>query len=276
MDDPIFATYAPRYAAWGLQVFPLAPGSKEPFKRSKGLKDATTDQKQIAEWARLYPNANIGIRTGAVSGVDVIDVDPKNGGFDTARALRDQGMPLPSRTVAKTRSDGYHLYVKHNPLIRTGTNRLGPGIDFRGDGGYVVAPGSVVDGKAYRMIRKAPFPEVPAWLLERIKAEEEAKSRPSPKKPVLLFNLGDDKERVLNALEYICCDDRDAWVKVGIALYSAFGSEGRQLWDAWSVQSDKYNERDQEKIWRSFTFAGAGLGTIFEMRRGQKYRCYEL
>ena len=247
----IFATYAPRYAAWGLQVFPLAPGSKEPFKRTHGLKDATSDPKQIAEWARLYPNANIGIRTGAVSGMDVIDVDPKNGGFVTAQALRNRGMPLPVRSVAKTRSDGYHLYVKHNPLIRTGTNRLGPGIDFRGEGGYVVAPGSVVDGKAYRMIRKEPFPEAPAWLLERIKAEEEARARPA-RQPVLLSNLGDDKERVLNALEYICCDDRDTWVKVGMALCSGFGSGGRDLWDAWSVQSDKYNQRSQDKIWRSF------------------------
>ena len=273
----IFATYAPRYAAWGLQVFPLAPGSKEPFKRSKGLKDATSDLKQVEEWARLYPNANIGIRTGAASGVDVLDVDPKNGGLATAQALRDQGKPLPTRSVAKTRSDGYHLYVKHNPLIRTGTNRLGPGIDFRGDGGYVVAPGSVVDGKVYRMIRKAPFPEVPAWLLDRIRAEEEIRSQPASK-PVLLRPQPDedDKERVLNALEYICCDDRDTWVKVGMALCSGFGSEGRDLWDAWSVQSSKYNQRSQDKIWRSFKNPRIGLGTIFKLREGQRYRCYEL
>lgn len=272
----IFATYAPRYAAHGFHVFPLAPGSKEPFKRSHGLNDATNDLKQVAEWARLYPNANIGIRTGALSGVDVIDVDPKNGGILTAQELRNRGMPLPVRSVAKTRSDGYHLYVKHNPLLRTGTNRLGPGIDFRGEGGYVVAPGSVVDGKRYRMIRKASFPEAPAWLLNRIKAEEAARAQPTQSKPVRLSNLGEDKERVLDALQYIDCNDRDTWVRVGMALCSGFGSDGRNLWDAWSVQSDKYNQRSQDKIWHSFKNPRIGLGSIFKLREGQRHKCYEL
>jgi hypothetical protein len=111
--------------------------------------------------------------------------------------------------------------------------------------------------------------------VDRIKAEEEAKARPV-NQPVLLCNLGDEKERVLNALEYISCDDRDTWVKVGMALCSGFGSTGRDLWDAWSVQSDKYNQRVQSKVWCSFKNPRVGLGTIFEMRRGQRYKCYEL
>lgn len=63
------------FASRGWPVFPIAPNSKVPMAKTGGVKDATTDADQIREWARLYPNANIG---GACTGRVVIDIDPRN------------------------------------------------------------------------------------------------------------------------------------------------------------------------------------------------------
>jgi hypothetical protein len=186
--EPIFAKYGPRYAAQGFEIFPLASGSKEPLKDSHGLKDATSDPKQVAEWAARFPDSNIGLKTGAGSDVNVIDIDPKNNGFETVSALQKEGKDLPNQAVVSTRTDGRHIYVKHDPLIRTGTNRLGPGIDFRGDGGYVVAPGSKVDGKLYRFLcwpGKDRIPNAPDWLLDGIRQERERiAKKPAPLMPL--------------------------------------------------------------------------------------------
>jgi len=272
----IFAKFASRYAAQGFEVFPLAPGTKEPLKNSHGLKDATSDMRQISEWAKLCPFGNIGLRTGSGSDADVIDIDPDKGGFETEAAFRKQRKFLPNRAVGITRSGGRHLWVKHHPLIRTGTNRLGKGIDFRGEGGYIVAPGSVVDGKRYRFLcwpGKHLLPDVPSWILDEIRAKQVVKE---PRQAPPLTNLAEDEDRVRDALQYISSDGYDEWVKVGMALRSEFGEKGRQLWDAWASQSQKYDVVFQERKWRSFNGVGVNLGTIFALRQGGRVRFYDL
>ena len=133
---PIFGKFALRYARKGFEVFPLAVGSKEPMRGSRGLSDATSDEKQVEEWAREFPFSNIGLLTGPGSNIDAVDIDPLKGGFDTERQLRAQGKTWPQTPVQRTRSGGRHIVLQHHPAIVTGSNRLGPGIDFRGRGGY--------------------------------------------------------------------------------------------------------------------------------------------
>jgi Bifunctional DNA primase/polymerase, N-terminal len=164
---PIFALYAARYAAKGLAVFPLAPNSKKPLKDSHGFKDATTDPRQIAEWSRETPFSNLGLATGAISGISLIDLDPKNGGFETERAFRAEGKFWPDTPVALTRSGGRHIYLAYHPALITGTNRLGPGIDIRNDGGFAVLPPSVIDGRKYELMHRpeAGLAPVPQWVL---------------------------------------------------------------------------------------------------------------
>jgi Bifunctional DNA primase/polymerase, N-terminal/Primase C terminal 2 (PriCT-2) len=270
--EPIFAKYAMRYAKAGFPVFDLAEGTKVPPKGSHGFEDATTDPEKIMEMAERNPYGNIGLRTGEVSGITVVDVDPEKGGFKTAQRFLDQGKRLPITPISITRSGGNHSLLQYDKRLITGTNRLGQGIDFRNDGAYIVAPPSVVDGKKYRWHQwpeSGPAP-VPQWLIDHIEAENVkiCHLKPWPARS----DIGPaDLERARKALRFVPSDDRDTWIKVGIAL-SAFADDGRDLWDLWSKQSDKFDEKEQEKAWRSFKYAGLTLGTIFHFRslyRGQ-------
>jgi hypothetical protein len=65
-------------------------------------------------------------------------------------------------------------------------------------------------------------------------------------------NLEYDLERAAAALKHIPADDRQVWLEVGMALHGEFGDAGRQPWEDWSQQSQKFNPADQEKTWRSF------------------------
>lgn len=137
------------YAGMGLHVFPLQPGLKTPYPGSHGFQDATTDPAQINAWWSFAPNSNIGIATGHL--VDVIDIDGPQG---VAAWLGDLWGQLPpiiahARTV---RSGGHHLYVEAIPGSRNRAGML-PGVDYRGGGGYVVAPPSIVGGRTYRWVQ---------------------------------------------------------------------------------------------------------------------------
>ena len=132
-------TQAIKYASEGYCVFPLQPGKSKPLPGSMGFKDATRDVKQIQAWWKENPNYNIGIRTGEASNLTVIDIDGPLG-LDSYKTIAHQ---LP-KTRATTTPHGYHLYYNYNPEFTTGAGFL-PGIDVRNDGGYVVAPPSVVN-----------------------------------------------------------------------------------------------------------------------------------
>jgi hypothetical protein len=74
---------------------------------------------------------------------------------------------------------------------------------------------------------------------------------------------GVEEQRIRDALYSINADHRDPWLQCGMAIKDHFGDSGRPLWDAWSRQSDKYNERDQEQTWRSFKRNGITIATVF-------------
>lgn len=139
------------YASQGWPAFPLLPGGKEPAIR-QGFKMATTNPDEIRSWWTKHPESNIGLATGEM--FDVIDVDGPQG-IKTMSELADGKLPPVHGKVSTPR--GLHLYV-----TATGDgNRAGvlPGIDYRGKGGYVVAPPSQVDFKRYRWLMQ-PSPEI--------------------------------------------------------------------------------------------------------------------
>jgi len=103
-----------------------------------GFKVATTDARQIEAWWRKWPDANLGIATGAVSGLIVIDIDGANG-LATLQALVAQHGTLPRTAVVKT-ARGWHLYFAMPATCTPISCSTGNGLDVRGDGGYVVAP----------------------------------------------------------------------------------------------------------------------------------------
>ena len=129
------------YADKGWHVFPLRPDAKVPLG-GNGHLDATVDEATIREWWTSNPDSNIGIACGSVSGITIIDVDGPQG---IASSKGVQGVP--STRMIKT-PHGFHLYFAYNPGFHTGAGFMA-GLDVRNDGGYVVAPPSEVDGKAY-------------------------------------------------------------------------------------------------------------------------------
>jgi len=147
------------YAARGFHVFPLQVGTKIPRAGSKGHLDATRDVKTIQRWWKENPNYNIGIATGEISGITVIDVDGPEG-IKSSKTI----VNVPPTLTIKT-PRGYHLYFKFTPAFSTGAGFL-PGLDVRNgtiggqDGGYVVAPPSVFDGKTYTIFKDLPLAEL--------------------------------------------------------------------------------------------------------------------
>ena len=190
------------YAAHGFPVFPLhsAPGGvcscgdpncQNPGKHPRtahGFKDATQDQDRIAAWWNRWPDANIGIPTGAASGLLVVDCDPRNGGPADRSELIERCGPIPDTAEAITGGRGRHLYFRHGGGAVP--KALAPGIDLKGDGGYVVAPPSIhSSGNAYQWDGIAGakallnLAKPPAWLLEYIVAGRNgspAKSKAAP------------------------------------------------------------------------------------------------
>ena len=151
-----FLKQSKRFIERDTPVFPVKANSKIPLT-SNGFKDATTDLSQLEEWAEKFPDANIGIPTGGTSGFIVIDLDCKNGvdGIkEFASLCVNLGVVLPETYRVKTPSAGEHIYLKskYSGLIRNSAGVLAPGVDVRGEGGYVVAPGSMIDGKKYEVI----------------------------------------------------------------------------------------------------------------------------
>ncbi len=140
-EPPSYCAYACAYAQIGWHVFPVEPWGKLPLPGSHGLLDATTDPAQIARWWNENPWANIGVNCG-LSGLLVIDVDPRNGGLETLSAWVAEHGVLPTTLRARTPSGGFHAYFLLGDLPLPRKGRLGPGVDLQGAGAYVVVPPS--------------------------------------------------------------------------------------------------------------------------------------
>jgi hypothetical protein len=164
-----------RYAARGWAVFPVRPGGKTPITKH-GLKDATTDPAIIRQWWEKWPSANIGIHCGA-SGLLAVDLDTKDGkdGLAEWRELaRQHGFSENGTLASITPSGGRHLlYAMPGVRLGNSQSRLAPGVDTRGDGGYIVAPPSVVNGKPYRWEDDSvPILECPAPVVAALTCED--------------------------------------------------------------------------------------------------------
>src|SRR5262245_39141743 len=100
------------YSARGWKVFPVEARGKRPLGRlvRHGLKEATTDEATIRNWWRREPRANVGVVTGAASGVDVVDLDVKGDGRRTLADFEEDHGRIETLT-AETPSGGQHLYL---------------------------------------------------------------------------------------------------------------------------------------------------------------------
>ena len=174
------------YSNRGWPVFPLKTGEKTPAIKG-WQQEATTNPEQIQKWGDQFPDANYGMRTGEASGILAVDVDPRNDGDETFQALEKEHGSFPTTVEVLTGGGGRHLYFAITPeqsaRINARANALGPGVDVKGNGGYVVIPGSIHPdtGKAYIFsvdghpddVELSPVPE---WILERLQGKPQRSS----------------------------------------------------------------------------------------------------
>ncbi|WP_338867957.1 bifunctional DNA primase/polymerase [Myxococcus stipitatus] len=160
---------------------------KHPRTRN-GVKDATTDEAQLRTWWQQWPHANVAIATGALSGIDVVDVDAKAGGVAEMEKQKTEHGDLPPTIVAQTSGGGYHAYFRYTGLLSRSAT-LAPGVDTRGNGGYVIAPPSLHrTGERYSWVEgstpaQASPADAPAWIREAARAKR-TRSTPVEGTPV--------------------------------------------------------------------------------------------
>jgi len=170
---PDCLTDALAYAARGWAVFPCVPNKKTPLTEH-GFKDATTDPERLQQFF-AEPTVNLAIRTGAWLVVLDVDVRPGKNGHDTLAAWEAMHGALPPTRSVKTPSGGQHYYFTHpDPLPKRPS--LGIGVDFQAEGGYVLAPPSIVDGRAYVLDEESDPAPLPDWLLRLVRGEPTKKS----------------------------------------------------------------------------------------------------
>lgn len=134
-----------RLAESGVPVFPCAPRGKHPLTRH-GFHDATADRRVVAQWWRCRPDANIGVPTGQASGMEVVDVDRRDSGsgFAAFRRARRAGLVPAWEALVRTPTGGLHAYFPAGPgRVQPSWQAARAHVDFRGAGGYVVAPPSL-------------------------------------------------------------------------------------------------------------------------------------
>lgn len=115
----------------------------------KGSKDASFDPSITQKWWKMWPTSNVGIATGSKSKLLVVDVDPRHGGDKSWSAWSYQN-EIAETLKCFTGGGGFHLYFSTDKIIKNKVGLL-PGVDVRGEDGYVVAPGSYhISGTQYQ------------------------------------------------------------------------------------------------------------------------------
>lgn len=243
-------------AARGFSIFP-ADALKKPLVKWRTA--ATTDPEQIRRWWDEHPGAIPALPCGEMNGVAVLDLDRHEVDKDGVAAMAD----VEATFTVETPSGGRHLYYQHVSGLSNAASHLPPGVDVRGEGGYVIAPGAILPGgRRYRAFGDvgtlSPFPHElrPPRNLTRILGA------PKP------HNV--DWPTLSDALAAIDPDDREIWLRVGMGLHYSAGGEdqGYRTWCNWSHGSRKFDAKEQRKTWDGFGKRRGAMvtaGTIFDI-----------
>lgn len=224
----------------------ITPG-KHPIHKGWETK-ATTDEQQVRAMFAQHPSAHVGIQPP--EGCVIIDVDPRNGGNTTLKALLGTTKLTTEMPVQTSGGGGLHLVFKgevHGPL--------GKGIDIkRHRRGFVVAwPAGHVSGGEYKW-RKAPWEAKPAPLPECLSKRAAAKGNEFLDAPGTSFDVEPTTvplAKVREALAHVSADDYQRWINIGQALRHNYGDAGEEAWLEWSKTSSKFEDGDEQK-WATF------------------------
>lgn len=259
-----------------------SPG-KHPIP-ANGLKSATTDPETIGRWFAMFPRANIAIATGRESGVWALDVDPHKGGADSMSEL-ESAYSFPECFHSMTGGGGDHyLFAYPNDEALSVPSRVDilPGLDVRGDGGYIVAPPSNhASGHFYEWEDGfSPFDDDSEEIYSEICRSagqkfglyRELKAQGEDGEPLFqsapAWNIDEaELKKIKVALSILDVDSREHWLTAGMSLHSTGWDHAFELWCEWAIQSDKFDLNDSRRVWRSLTYKGDGstLGSLYHL-----------
>ena len=272
--------HALRYAAIGWHVFPVWGGADEKCKCRRmckspgkhpvehivprGQDDATTDPAKIRRWWAQMPDAGIGC-VMRPSGLVAIDIDPRNGGFESIDDIEVRHGPLASDVMQFTQGGGEHrLFKLAADLNISLPGKLGKGIDVKRNGYIVLAPTKGIagtydwEGSSDPTDGNIPSP-LPDWLRGLSQNhQDQAVETTVASRHVTEAQVGELRD----ALAVLSSDDRDRWVSFGMAL-RPLGQVGFDLWAEWSKRSEKFDPVDQIRVWRSFRPGRVNYESIF-------------
>jgi hypothetical protein len=243
----------------GFAVFPCKH-DKTPLTQH-GFKDATTDPDLIRSWWTQWPDALVGVPTGARNGFDALDIDPRH---DGDKWYQENLRRLPATRAHQTRGGGLHLLYKSRPGLRGSAGTLAPGIDVRAEGGYVIW---------WSALHEQDMCDWPEWLLEQQKKQGETESESSSQYGQTANLL--DVAAALVAIPNFAKEHRaswDAWNDVALATFGATGGSdaGYQLFLEWCRPHPTFNEAKTRARWEQMTGCPPdkkGAGSLFHYAR---------
>lgn len=225
-----------------------------------GVHDATDDKDKIAAWWTRWPEANIGAAMGEPSGLWCLDVDPRNGGAQSLEILQDETDPWPVTWHVRTGGGGEHFYFRLPPGVSVPNCKPMAGIDVLCTGKYTILPPSMHQtGVPYDWYIDESPDEIecayaPPSLLALIGATSDRVKDLEPPESVNGVRITQVRiDEINSALAFIDADDREVWLRVGMACHHESPDKtGFDLWRAWSQGSDKFDPVDQRKTWYAF------------------------
>lgn len=242
-------------------------GSLVPF----GQNSASSDPATLRRWWARYPKANIATYLAA-SNLCAIDIDPRNGGYDTIDDIEAKHGPLQSDLLQYTGGGGEHRPFQA-PSGGTLPGKLGPGVDVKQNGYIMLEPSNHMSGKLYSWeassspLEGCTASPLPDWVRDLASPNLSIGSDAGEK---TRYPISDAEiAQISEAVQFIPSDDRDTWLTIGMAIHAAIGGQrGFSMWDQWSQSSDKYNPVDTTRVWRSFRnkgLTGINKGTLFDL-----------
>ena len=189
----VFKTYASNYRKRGFSIIPIKNGSKEASVSWKEFQARRPTKQELKSWGKTFPDANVAIVTGKVSGVVVVDADSK----DAIKFVKKLGVPEETPMVRTKR--GAHFYFRYPDSGVPSRSFKKLGLDIKSDGGYVLAPPSVhPDGGTYKWMTElsAELPKLPKKLLKLIEQTAEEKADVNPiimDANMAVVDLGDER-----------------------------------------------------------------------------------
>ena len=227
---------------------------------------ASIDFRRITEWwnEKSDPVYNIGIATGKLSNITVVDVDVKTGGLESWQKICE-AYEIPDTFTVNTGGGGFHLYFKYQPGIKTGTNLLGAGIDIRNDGGYVIAPPSIhASGGTYQAANpNTLLSDIQPWpdALTEVYNNKGNFFKDTNKKSAKALQGAQHitLEKAAKLLDFIDADDYQTWLNVGVILGREFNrsDDAWRLYNAWAdkYDGDKGDQRNNKMQEAFFTLS---------------------